>query len=210
MTDGNTPGGSILVTSGTVSLLGAASSYSGGTTLTAGTLIIGTDTSHVPALVRLFNDTASEGHVAGARVVAAFKGGSDDLEISYSRVDNFASQIQQYGVELVDRIPALLERVDGVLLTSVDGLKHLEQARQVIAAGKPLFIDKPLATTLEDAWEIARLAREANVPWFSTSSLRYHRIATARAARLEWIRFARLKAEEPDARRAAVDWRSSA
>jgi predicted dehydrogenase len=39
--------------------------------------------------------------------------------------------------------------------------------RQVIAAHKPVWIDKPLAATLEDAREIARLAKEASVPWFS-------------------------------------------
>ena len=50
---------------------------------------------------------------------------------------------------------------------------HLEQAKPVIAAHKPLFIDKPLAATLEDAREIARLAKAAGVPWFSSSSLRF-------------------------------------
>ena len=67
---------------------------------------------------------------------------------------------------------------DGVLLESVDGRRHLEQARQVIAAHKPLFIDKPLASTLADAREIARLGKQADTPWFSVSSLRYGDIAT--------------------------------
>src|SRR5438874_6056885 len=140
--------------------------------------IIGTDTSHVPTIARIFNDSSAQDHVAGARVVAAYKGGSKDLEVSFKRVDNFAAEIRtKYGVEIVPDIPALLSKVDGVLLTSVDGRVHLEQARLVIAAHKPLFIDKPLATTLEDARELARLAREAGVPWFSTSSLRYSSIA---------------------------------
>ncbi len=60
-----------------------------------------------------------------------------------------------------------------MLLTSVDGRVHLAQVRPVIAAHKPVFIDKPLASTLEDAREIARLAREAGVAWFSSSSLRF-------------------------------------
>ena len=47
----------------------------------------------------------------------------------------------------------------------------------MIAAKKPMFIDKPLAATLEDAREIARLAREARVPWFSSSSLRFGSLA---------------------------------
>jgi predicted dehydrogenase len=137
--------------------------------------IIGTDTSHVPAFAKLLNEEASAAdHVAGARVVAAYKGGSKDIEESASRVDGFAETIRaKWGVEIVDSIPALLSKVDAVLLSSVDGRVHLEQARPVIAAHKPLFIDKPLAATLEDAREIARLAREAGVPWFSASSLRF-------------------------------------
>ena len=143
--------------------------------------IIGTDTSHVPALARMLNDPGAPDHVAGARVVAAYKGGSKDLELSSSRVDTYAEQIRtKYGIEMVPDIPTLLSRVDGVLLTSVDGRVHLEQARLVIAAHKPLFIDKPLATTLEDAREIARLAKEAAVPWFSSSSLRFQSIAASK------------------------------
>ena len=70
-------------------------------------------------------------------------------------------------------IAELCARVDGVLLTSVDGRVHLAQAREIIKGSEPMFIDKPLAATLDDAREIARLAKEARVPWFSTSTLRY-------------------------------------
>jgi hypothetical protein len=140
--------------------------------------IIGTDTSHVPVFARMLNGEGAD-HVAGARIVAAYKGGSKDLENSASRVDPFAEEIRtKWGVEIVPDIAALLGKVDGVLLTSVDGRVHLEQARQALAAKKPLFIDKPLATTLEDAREIARLATAAGVPWFSTSSLRYGAIGS--------------------------------
>jgi hypothetical protein len=140
--------------------------------------IIGTDTSHVPAFTKLLNDTGPE-HLAGAHVVAAFKGGSKDVPESFNRVDKFAEEIRtKYGVEIVDGIPALVSKVDAVLIESVDGRVHLEQARPVIAAHKPLFIDKPLASTLEEAREIARLAKAAGVPWFSSSSLRYGPIGT--------------------------------
>ncbi len=137
--------------------------------------IIGTDTSHVPAFTQLFNsDPAAKDHVAGARVVAAYKGGSKDIESSISRVDQFAEEVRaKWGVEIVPDIATLLSKVDAVLLTSVDGRVHLEQARPVIAAHKPLFIDKPLASTLEDAREIARLAKQAGVAWFSSSTLRF-------------------------------------
>lgn len=143
--------------------------------------IIGTDTSHVIAFTRILNDSAApEGHVAGARVVAAYKGGSPDLSYSYERVDRFAGDLKsKYGVEFVPDIPTLCKKVDAILLQSVDGRVHLKQAKEVIAARKPMFIDKPLAASLEDAREIARLAAEAGVPWFSSSSSRFGATATS-------------------------------
>jgi predicted dehydrogenase len=55
----------------------------------------------------------------------------------------------------------------------VDGRIHLEQAIPVIEAGKPLFIDKPVAGSLADAIAIFELARQRNVPCFSSSSVRF-------------------------------------
>jgi hypothetical protein len=137
--------------------------------------IVGTDTSHVPAFTKMLHEEA-----LGAKVVAAWKGGSKDLPQSATRVDQFAEDLRtKYGVEIVPELAAMLGKVDAVLLESVDARVHLELARQVIAAKKPLFIDKPLAATLEDAKEIARLAKAAGVPWFSTSSLRYGAIGEA-------------------------------
>jgi len=141
--------------------------------------LIGTDTSHVIAFTRAFQGPAGSDHVDGARVVAAFKGGSPDVEASSSRVDGFADELQtEWKVALVDDIASLCPLVDAILLESVDGRVHLEQARQALACGKPMFIDKPLASTVEDAREIARLAAEARVPWFSSSSLRWSEIVT--------------------------------
>lgn len=143
--------------------------------------IIGTDTSHVPAFTKLFNgDPAEPGHVSGVRVVAAFKGGTE-IPDSANRVDRFAEEIRtKYGVEIVPDIPALLSKVDAVLIESVDARPHLAMARPVIAAHKPFFVDKPLAPTLEEAREIARLAKAAGTPWFSSSSLRYGPIAATK------------------------------
>jgi hypothetical protein len=139
--------------------------------------IVGTDTSHVPAFTRMLNADVPN-RIPGARVVAAYRGGSPDIPESANRIDKFSAEIaEKYGVELVPDIPTLCKKVDAVLLESVDGRAHLEQARQVIAAGKPLFIDKPLAASLEDARAIADLARKAGVRWFSSSSLRFSNVA---------------------------------
>jgi predicted dehydrogenase len=133
--------------------------------------IIGTDTSHVPEFTRLFA-SRPEWRI---RVVAAYKGGSPDFPISATRVEGFARTLaEQHGVEIVDSIDALLQKVDVVLLESVDGRTHLAQAEPVLRARKPVFIDKPLAANLEDARRIAALSRETGTPFFSASSVRYH------------------------------------
>ncbi|HNR31178.1 MAG TPA: Gfo/Idh/MocA family oxidoreductase [Candidatus Hydrogenedentes bacterium] len=137
--------------------------------------MIGLDTSHVIAFTQLLNDPGHPKHVPGAKVVAAYKGGSPDLEASATRVDGYTEQLQRdFGVRIVDTIEELCTLVDAIMLESVDGRPHLEQVKPVFAAGLPVFIDKPLAGSLRDALAIARLAKEHDVPWFSCSSYRYY------------------------------------
>jgi predicted dehydrogenase len=133
--------------------------------------IIGLDTSHVTAFTKFINDPAKNN---GCKVVAGYPGGSPDIHDSASRVEKFTEELRdKYGVEIVGSIEELCQKVDGVLLESVDGRPHLKQAKPVIAAKKPLFIDKPMAGNLADVLEIFRLANENTVPCWSSSSLRY-------------------------------------
>ena len=134
--------------------------------------IIGLDTSHVPAFTKLFNGAKAGSGLAGIRVVAGYPGGTD-IPASRDRVGKFTEQVRGMGVEIVDSIPGLLEKVDVVLLESVDGRVHLREAIPVIEAGKPLFIDKPLAGSLADAIAIDEAARKHGVPYFSSSSSRF-------------------------------------
>ncbi len=136
--------------------------------------IIGLDTSHVVAFTRLLHSPKAKPELAGVRVVAAFPGGSPDIPSSRDRVVGFTKQLrEEFGVEIVDAIESLLPKVDVILLESVDGRPHLAQFRPVATAGKPVFIDKPVAGSLADAVEIFDLAKQHNVPVFSSSSLRF-------------------------------------
>lgn len=134
--------------------------------------MIGLDTSHVPAFVKLFNDPKAPDDLAGVRIVAGYPGGTD-MPASKNRVQKFTETVRAAGVEIVDSIPKLLEKVDVVFIESVDGRIHLQEAIPVILAGKPLFIDKPAAGSLADAVAIYELAKKHNVPCFSSSSLRF-------------------------------------
>ena len=135
--------------------------------------MIGLDTSHVVRFTDIIN-AAKSGPAHRFKVVAAYPGGSPDLPISADRIEGFTKTLREkYQVEMVDSIEKLLKRVDVILLESVDGRPHLEQARPVIEAGKPLFIDKPIAASLADTIEIYELAARHKVPCFSSSSLRF-------------------------------------
>jgi hypothetical protein len=154
------------------SLLLAAATSASAADLRLG--IIGLDTSHVTAFTGILNDPKAKGHVEGARIVGAFKGGSPDIKDSSSRLEGFTKTLQEkYGVTIYDTIEELCQNVDAVLIESVDGRPHLAQARPVIKAHKPLFLDKPAAGTLDDGIEIYKLAAAAKVPVFSSSSLRF-------------------------------------
>lgn len=141
------------------------------TALRAG--MIGLDTSHVPAFAKIFNNPNATGDLAGIRIVAGYPGGTD-IPASRDRVGKFTDQLRGMGIEIIDSIPKLLEKVDVVLLESVDGRIHLQEAIPVIKAGKPLFIDKPVAGSLADAIAIYELAKKHNVPCFSSSSVRFN------------------------------------
>lgn len=130
--------------------------------------MIGLDTSHVPAFVRLMN-----GSEQPIRVTAAFPAGNQVFPLSRDRLSGFTTEVREQGVQIVGSVEELLERVDGVMLQSVDGGQHLVQARPVFEARKPIFIDKPLAASFADVVAIAELGRQYGVPWFTASAMRY-------------------------------------
>jgi|GEM_PF-131857 len=135
--------------------------------------MIGLDTSHAPAFAKLWNNPEAKGLLAKQQVVVAFPGGSPDIESSYTRVPKYTQELEALGVKMVDSIDELISQVDAVIITSLDGRRHLEQAIPAFRAGKPLYIDKPLAGSLVDAIAIQKFATKYNGKWFSSSSLRF-------------------------------------
>jgi predicted dehydrogenase len=133
--------------------------------------IIGLDTSHSEVFTRMIHGGSSD--MMGYRVVAAYGQGSKDIPSALQLKQGVTAKVREMGVEIVDSIGALLEKVDVVLLESNDGRVHLEQAMPVFKAGKRFFIDKPVAANLEGARAIFRAAEQHHTPIFSSSALRY-------------------------------------
>ena len=137
--------------------------------------IIGLDTSHSEQFTLRLNDPANPNHIPGARVVVAFPGGSPDIEESKTRIEGFTAAVRdKYGVRIVGSVPEACKDVDAILLLSLDGRPRLEQMKQIIAAGKPVFMDKPVAASLKDAVTIYQLAATSQVPVFSASAVRWY------------------------------------
>ena len=141
--------------------------------------MIGLDTSHCLAFAKLLNKSDDPQHVAGCRLTFVYPQGSPDIESSVKRVPEYTIEIKKSGVEIINDLDAMVAQVDAVLLETNDGRPHLEQVIPVLKAGKPVFIDKPIAGSLVDTIAIFELAKHYKVPLFSSSSLRFSSSAQA-------------------------------
>jgi virulence factor len=140
--------------------------------------IVDCDTSHVLQFTMRHNHIpvdkggiAEEQWVDGCKVVMAYRGTSkvtDDKTI-----DERVKQLKKWGVKIVANREDMIGKVDGVLIESNQGSQHLKHAKVFMKAGLPCYIDKPFTNSAKDALMIRDLAAKYNVPFFSSSSLRY-------------------------------------
>lgn len=75
---------------------------------------------------------------------------------------NAAATEQQYGIPRYTNIDALIEATDALDIVSTT-ITHYEIAKKCLLSGKHIFIEKPLAQSLDEAQELVRLVKEANV-----------------------------------------------
>jgi predicted dehydrogenase len=102
-----------------------------------------------------------------AKVLARAAAASDKLKIvsAYSRSeDKRAAFASEFGVAAAPDLKTLLAdpQIQGVILT-VPNEQHWPLSRQVAAAGKHVYTEKPIANTLEDGLQMADLEREHGI-----------------------------------------------
>ncbi|MBD3784448.1 MAG: Gfo/Idh/MocA family oxidoreductase [Micrococcales bacterium] len=109
--------------------------------------------------------------LAGAGRIGAFHartlaslGGVGELLLADVDADRAARVAADLGVAAVPTVEGLLDpRVDAlVVATSTPG--HAPLVRAAVAAGLPVFVEKPLAATLSETVELVRLVEGADVP----------------------------------------------
>jgi predicted dehydrogenase len=147
--------------------------------------ILGIDNFGSVAYTEFLNRPHAEGVFAGVRVVAAYPIGSDDYPDSANLLAQWKKQLLEMyqkpadpkdavpPIEMVDSVEELLKRCDAVMIFSMDGRLHLAQATAVLKAHKPLFISRPLASSVADAVAILKLAEELKTPCWSSSQHRF-------------------------------------
>ncbi|WP_335936128.1 Gfo/Idh/MocA family protein [Streptomyces sp. PTD5-9] len=133
--------------------------------------IVGTDNSHVDHIVGHLNVRRAGGD---ARVVA-LSGGRSRRNEELAAADG--------AIRIVDDPADLLGRVDAVIVADRDGARHRAQAIPFLTEGLPVFVDKPLARTVEDARAMTDAALAHDAPLTSSSALRWIPDAEALAAR---------------------------
>lgn len=167
----------------TVCLIGSIASSHAAEPVKVG--LLGIDNFGSVAYTEFLNRPHAEGVFEGVRVVAAYPVVSDTYPDSANLQEQWKKQLLAMyqnpkdpkdavpPIEMVGSIDELLKKVDAVMIFSIDGSKHLEQATPVLKAGKRLFISRPLAATPEDAIAIFKLAVETKTPCWSSSQHRY-------------------------------------
>lgn len=129
---------------------------------------------HSEDFTRIINGTAGKNGREGCVVTQLFHPpGNTDVEFSTAQLEKFSKTIREHGVSFAGSIEEMLPHVDAVMLLTNDGRPHLKEVLPVLKARKPVYIDKPLAESLENVTAIFREAEKYGVPVFTSSALRY-------------------------------------
>ena len=131
---------------------------------------IGVDSSHLPEFTRRIAQRQSDG-LADCRVTGFWTDGEHDMPDA--EVRKWIADTEKLGAQRYDRLDDMLDEVDGVLVLSVNGFKHLAHAEAPLRRGLPTYIDKPLTCSVAEAEALLDLASASQAPCYSASSLRF-------------------------------------
>ena len=135
--------------------------------------IIGMDTSHAVELPKLMQDPAApaEFRIKGMRVTRAMR-----FETPFQNkegLDTREAYLKTIGVEVTEDFDYAIGDCDALMLEINDPSLHLEYFEKCAALGKPLFLDKPFADTIENTRKIIEIGKKYNTRYFTASSLRF-------------------------------------
>lgn len=133
--------------------------------------IIGLDTSHSIEFPRLMQapDCPKDQRVTGLRAVTCLRFSTPFQD--KKGLDGRQRQLEAWGINVTTNFDEAVEGCDAIMLEINDGGYHLPYFKKVAALGKPVFLDKPLASTLADGRAILRHAKKHKTRVWSGSSI---------------------------------------
>jgi predicted dehydrogenase len=141
--------------------------------------LIGLDSSHSVEFARRMQapDCPQDHRVHGMRAVTCLR-----FETPFQDqqgLDDRQAQLESWGIEVTESFEDAVADCDALFVEINDAAYHLEYFTKVAELGKPFFLDKPLADTIDNGRKICSIAAARNVGFFSASSLRFVPALTA-------------------------------
>jgi len=122
--------------------------------------ILGCENSHANGFLNLIRDEEKYHDIKVVGVFSIYPEAAQKLS-------------EEYGVPVMESYDSLVGQVDGIMVTARDGKYHYPYAKPYMAAGIPMFLDKPVTVTEEDARALAADLKANNVPVCGDSTLKY-------------------------------------
>ncbi len=113
-------------------------------------VILGCENSHANSFLDFIRD---EDKYKDVEVVGIY---SDEYDAMLKLKD-------KYGVPIMNSYDEAVNKVDGVIVTARHGDNHFKYSKPYIESGVPLFIDKPITISANEALEFMRLCKMFSV-----------------------------------------------
>lgn len=135
--------------------------------------VIGLDTSHSVAFPQMMQDPEipEERKISGLRVVSCLR--FPTAFQSDEGLDSRQKYLESIGVKVTEDFDEAVADCDAIMIEINDPALHLEYFARCAPLGKPIFLDKPFADTVENMCKIIDIAQKYNVRFFTASSLRF-------------------------------------
>ncbi len=146
--------------------------------------LLGLDTSHSVEFQKLIHDPniPLEHRVFGLTITKCLR-----FETPFQNqagLDQRQAYLESIGMKVTENFEEAVADCEAIMLVINDPTRHLEFFEKCARLGKPIFLDKPFADSLENAKKICKVATEYGIRFFTASSLRFDVDFTAALAQV--------------------------
>ena len=121
--------------------------------------ILGCENSHADGFLNTIRDEKLE-DIQVMGVYSCFEGAAERLN-------------ELYGVPVMENYDSLVGQLDGLIITARHGANHYKYAKPYLGDGIPMFIDKPITVSEEDAREFMGKLKENQIRVSGGSSVKH-------------------------------------